>query len=227
MRTGQNIGRLMRWGRKVADTVIWLIVGYLAGAVLFTIFATGTPRVALSIQNQLSSNAESKGCLTAIDALNLPDVKAGSCVPINLDETAACVVMSGTRVSVFDVGPVFAPSDAAGLHYPAPSTQIPLVNARWPDQAVRGQLHPTLFHTMNARADNAKTRAALYPDAAPFEGRVLFAVDTEVPFETKRQAMYTSGQAQYGHFQFVARDGDALCAISSTLPSIGPPGSTL
>jgi hypothetical protein len=217
---------LLRWCAEVAANSLAICVGYTAGATLMAIASTVAPPILDSVHAQFVTNDEEHACVAAISALALPETDAEACEPLVFDQQAACLVFDASRLTVFDVGPVYRNANDETLDYPGPQIHVPLFDGRWPEHALRGQLHPRLYQTLQARAEHAKTRAALSSDADHFGGRILLAIDEHVPFETQRQAMYTSGQAQFGDFNFVHRKGDALCVMPSLLPQIGPPSST-
>ena len=221
-----SIKGLLRWCAEVAANSLAICVGYTAGATLMAIASTVGPPILDSVHAQFVTNDEEHACVTAIAALALPETTADACEPLVFEDQAACLVFDLSRLTVFDVGPVSHDARDDTLDYPGPRIHIPLIDGRWPERALRGQFHPRLYQALQARAEHANTRAALFSDADRFGGRILLALDERVPFETQRQAMYTSGQAQHGNFHFVHRKGDALCLMPSTLPQIGPPGST-
>jgi len=65
----------------------------------------------------------------------------------------------------------------------------------------RGQLLTDLYDHALERAEEAKSLRP--PNAEPYEGDVLLAIDPTIPFQTIREVMYTLGQAQFGHFYFL------------------------
>ena len=99
-----------------------------------------------------------------------------------------------------------------------------------PENETKGQLVLTLYDELLEHAERRKDLGSqlnglLIGDPFLFNGKIALTLDRRVPFSTVRQVMYTAGQAQFGHFQFIVDNPfmHSLAAIESSLPAFGLP----
>ena len=80
----------------------------------------------------------------------------------------------------------------------------------------RGTLVSPLFDALKELADRAKAGAEA--GGCTFGGRLLLAMAGRLPFSTVREAMYSSGQAQFADFAFLTADSQPVASLPA------PPG---
>ncbi len=85
---------------------------------------------------------------------------------------------------------------------------MPLIHGIIPEDAeVKGQLITDLYDRMLELAETNKAIAEMSGSYDhEFQGKVLLAVDRDIPFQTLRMVMYTLGQAQFSEFHFLVLD---------------------
>ena len=102
-----SIKGLLRWCAEVAANSLAICVGYTAGATLMAIASTAVPPILDSVHAQLVTNDEEPACVAAMSDLVLPETTADACEPLVFEDQAVCLVFDLSRLTVFDVGPVF------------------------------------------------------------------------------------------------------------------------
>lgn len=94
-----------------------------------------------------------------------------------------------------------------------------------PEDQLKGQLIVPLYDVLQEKAAQGRAVRLLLAGDAPMSASVMLTVDRDVPFAVARSVMYTAGQAQFGHFQFVVDNPwlERLAVVDTRLPAIGPP----
>ncbi len=112
----------------------------------------------------------------------------------------AAVVVHGDRITVVRLGEcILGPQDDLE------PWQMALADGVVAEEALRGSMIEPLYDTLQERADDLKGCSAADPSFR-FDGKLILVTERSVPWETVRQVMYTSGQAQFGEFHFWAGD---------------------
>lgn len=87
-------------------------------------------------------------------------------------------------------------------------------------EARAGFLLPGVSRALEEAARIEKVRAGFAGDEAPFEGHVAIVAARDVPYETLARVLYSAGQAEYGAWELVVREGTHRRFIEVDAPRI-------